>query len=89
MRNFALFLGNACECCTEEDVNLLNFATGEVEKDVNRSRQERSKYLVAKIGFDTAENEPRRVWIINLSDHICRSSSERLVCMFMIWSNLL
>ena len=29
-----------------------------------------NEYLVAKINFDTAGNEPRKVWITNLSDHI-------------------
>ena len=36
--------------------------------------------LVAKIDFDTAQNEPRNVWITDLSDHMCRSHAERLVC---------
>ena len=45
-----------------------------------RSRQElSSEYLVAKIAFDIAENEPRRVWITDLSDHIVRPKAERLV----------
>ena len=64
---------------------LPDIAIGEVRKDVNickiyGSRQElSSEYLVAKIAFDIAENEPRRVWITDLSDHIVRPKAERLV----------
>ena len=40
----------------------------------HRSCQELSnEYLVAKVGFETTENEPRKVWIADLSDHIVRS----------------
>ena len=29
-----------------------------------------NEYLVAKTDFDTAENEPRKVWITDFADHI-------------------
>ena len=32
-----------------------------------------NKYLLAKIGFDTAENEPREVWITDFTHHRRRS----------------
>ena len=54
------------------DERLLKFCewSGAKEYQSDRSRQELSnEYLVAKIGFDTAENEPLKVWITDLSDH--------------------
>ena len=45
-------------------------SSGAKEYQSDRSRQELSnEYLIAKIGFDTAENEPLKVWITDLSDH--------------------
>ena len=46
--------------------------SGAKECQSDRSRQELSnEYLVAKIGFDTAENEPLKVWITDHTlDHI-------------------
>ena len=35
-----------------------------------------NKYLVAKIGFDTAENELRKVWITDFADHMFRSHTD-------------
>ena len=46
--------------------------SGAKDYQSDRSRQELSnEYLVAKIGFDTAENEPLKVWITDHTfDHI-------------------
>ena len=71
MENFANFFGNVCKFCKKFDENLLKFCewSGAKECQSDRSRQELSnEYLVAKIGFDTAENEPLKVWITDLSD---------------------
>ena len=38
-----------------------------------------NEYLVSKSGFDAVENEPRKVSITDLSDHVCRSHAKRLV----------
>ena len=44
-----------------------------------RSRQELSnESLLAKIGFDAAENEPRKVSITDFADHIFRQHAECL-----------
>ena len=72
MQKLANFLGNVCKFCKKFDENLLNFCewSGAKEYQSDRSRQELSnEYLIAKIGFDTAENEPLKVWITDLSDH--------------------
>ena len=50
--------------CKKFDENLLKFCewSGAKEYQSDRSRQELSnEYLVANIGFDTAENEPFKV----------------------------
>ena len=74
MQNFANFLGNACKFCKKFDEDLLKFGEWSGAKDYqsDRSRQELSnEYLIAKIGFDTAENEPLKVWITDHTfDHI-------------------
>ena len=64
---------NVCKFCLNYDAILLKFCewSGAKEYQSDRSRQELSnEYLIAKIGFDTAENEPLKVWITDLSDHI-------------------
>ena len=69
---FAFFVGNVCKFSKKFNENVLNFCewSGAKEYQSDRSRQELSnEYLVAKIGFDTAENEPLKVWITDLSDH--------------------
>ena len=61
MQKLANFLGNVCKFCTKFDDILLKFCewSGAKEYQSDRSRQELSnKFLIAKIGFDTAENEP-------------------------------
>ena len=62
------------QICKKFDENLLNFCewSGAKEYQSDRSRQELSnEYLIAKIGFDTAENEPLKVWITDHTfDHI-------------------
>ena len=66
LANFANFLCNACKICKKFDENLLKFCewSGAKEYQSDRSRQELSnEYLVAKSGFDTAENEPLKAWI--------------------------
>ena len=35
--------------------------------------------MFSEIGFGTAENEPRKVWITDLSENICRSHAERVL----------
>ena len=74
MQNFANFLGNVCKFCKKFDENLLKFCdwSGAKEYQSDRSRQELSnEYLVAKIGFDTADNEPLKFCITGHSfDHI-------------------
>ena len=65
MQNFTNFFGNACKICKKFDEKLLKFCewSGAKEYQSDRSRQELSnEYLIAKIGFDTAENEPFKVW---------------------------
>ena len=65
MQIFADFLGMTCKICKQFDENVLNFCewSGAKEFRSDRSRQELSnEYLIAKIGFDTAENEPLKVW---------------------------
>ena len=73
-QNFANLLGNVCKVCKKFDESLLNFCewSGAKEYQSDRSRQELSnEYLVAKIGFDTAENEPLKVRITDHTfDHI-------------------
>ena len=64
MQNFVNFFGNVCKICEKFDENLLKFCvrSGAKEQQSDRSRQELSnEYLIAKIGFDTAENEPSKV----------------------------
>ena len=70
--NFTNFFGNDCNICKKVDENLLKFCewSGAKECQSDRARQELSnEYLIAKIGFDTAENETLKVWITDLSDH--------------------
>ena len=52
-----------------------------MQRNVNLiDRQELSnEYLIAKIGFDTAESEPGKVWITDFADHTIRAHTERLV----------
>ena len=72
MQKLVNFLGNVCKFCKKFDEKLLKFCewSGAKEYQSDRSRQELSnEYLIAKIGFDTAENEPLKVWITDLSDH--------------------
>ena len=65
---------NLCKSCRKYDELLLEFCewSGAKAYQSDRSRQELSnEYLVAKIGFDTAENEPLKVWITDHTfDHI-------------------
>ena len=74
MQIFTNFFGNVCKICKQFDENLLKFCewSGAKEYQSDRSRQELSnEYLIAKIGFDTAENEPLKVWITDHTfDHI-------------------
>ena len=59
----------------------------EVQRDVNlidliKSCPTRVYYylvLLAKLGFDTAEIEPRKVWVTELADLMFRSHNESLV----------
>ena len=37
-----------------------------------------NEYLVSKINFDTAEKEPRKIWITDLSDPRFDSHAKRL-----------
>ena len=63
MQKLANFLGNVCKFCKKFDDILLKFCewSGAKEYQSDRSRQELSnEYLIAKIGFDTAENEPSK-----------------------------
>ena len=72
MQTIANLVGNVCNFCKTLDDNLLKFCewSGAKEYQSDRSRQELSnEYLIAKMGFDTAENEPLKVWITDLSDH--------------------
>ena len=39
----------------------------------------KNDYLLAKIGLDTAENEPVKVQITDFSDHMFRSQTVRIV----------
>ena len=58
------FFANVCNFCKKFDEILLKFCgwSGAKEYQSDRSRQELSnEYLVAKIGFDTAENEYPRL----------------------------
>ena len=74
----ALFAKSA-EKSGEHFAEIVRFERANVY-DSDRSRQELSKlHLVAKISFDTAESETRKVWIIDLSDHVSRPHAERLV----------
>ena len=64
MQTFVNFFGNVSKFCKKFDENLLKFCEWSDAKECqsDRSRQELSnEYLVAKIGFDTAENEPFEV----------------------------
>ena len=72
MQKLANFFGNVCKFCKKFDEKLLKFCewSGAKEYQSDRSRHELSnEYLVAKIGFDTVENEHLKVWITDLSDH--------------------
>ena len=54
------------------DENLMSLSNrrGAKEYKSDRSRQELpNEDLIAKIGFDAAENGPFEVWITDLSDH--------------------
>ena len=46
---------------------------------VQGERNQNRKILLARIGFDTAEEETRKVWITGFADHTFRSHLERLV----------
>ena len=46
---------------------------------VDLEKMQKNEHLVAKIGDDTAENEPRKFWITDLSDHLVRPHAERLI----------
>ena len=79
MQKLANFLGNVCkifvclQILQKFDEKLLKFCewSGAKEYQSDRSRQELSnEYLTAKIGFDTDENEPLKVSITDISDHI-------------------
>jgi hypothetical protein len=75
------FLENVCKFCKRFDEHLLKFCdwSGAKEYQPDGSRQELcNAYLVAKIGFDTAVDEPLKVWITDLSDLACRSHAKRL-----------
>ena len=64
MQNFANFFANVCKNCKTFDEDLLKFCewSGAKEYQSDRSRQELSnEYLIAKIGVETAENEPLKV----------------------------
>ena len=39
----------------------------------------KNDYLLAKIGLDTAENEPVKVQITDFSDHMFKSQTVRIV----------
>merc|ERR1711937_656700 len=67
---FCVFPCKCLQICKKFDEKLLKFCdwSGAKEYQSDRSRQGLSNwYLIAKIDFDTAENEPLRVWI---TDHI-------------------
>ena len=74
MQNLRISLQMFANVCKKFDENLLKFCewSGAKEYQSDRSRQELSnEYLVAKIGFDTAENELLKVWITDqTADHI-------------------
>ena len=44
----------------------------------------KNDYLLAKIGLDTAENEPVKVQITDSSDHMFRSQTERIVAAHLV-----
>ena len=51
-----------------------------VQKCVNLDLEnDDNEWLVEKIGFDTAENGPSKVWITDSADYIFRPRNERLV----------
>ena len=37
--------------------------------DLVKTQELSNEYLIANLGFDTAENETLKVWITDLSDH--------------------